>query len=53
MKRKLQKTTRERFPRKLKKELLKQMSRPAFHAMMDWNYDYFGGINHLDLLRHE
>ena len=29
MKRKLQKTTRERFPRKLKKELLKQMSRPA------------------------
>ena len=51
--RKLQKTTRERFPRKLKKELLKQMSRPAFHAMMDWNYDYFGGINPLDLLRHE
>ena len=45
MKRKLQKTSRERCPRKLKKELLKQMSRAAFYAMMGWNDDYFGGIN--------
>ena len=48
MKRKLQKTSRERFPRKLKKELLKQMSRSAFHAMMDWNYDYFGDARTID-----
>lgn len=50
---KLRKTTRERLPRKEKKVMLKYMSRPAFHAMMNWNYDYFGGINPLDLLYHE
>lgn len=43
-----EKTKRERFPRKLKKAILKEMSRPAFHALMEWNYDYFGGNNPLD-----
>lgn len=42
---KLRKATRERLPRKEKKVMLKCMSRSAFHAMMNWNYDYFGGIN--------
>lgn len=48
-----EKTKRERFPRKLKKAILKEFSRPAFYALMKWNYDYFGGINPLDRYVHE
>ena len=50
MKTKFSKTTRERLPRKDKKRWLKIMSRPAFYALMEWNYDYFGGVNPLSLL---
>lgn len=42
---KLKKTTRERFPRKLKKKLLKNMSRNAFHAMMGWNSKFYIGCD--------
>lgn len=35
------KTKRERYPRKMKKETIKHISRIAFHALMGWNYDYF------------
>jgi hypothetical protein len=42
---KLNKTMRERFPRKRKKRLLKSMSRNAFHAMMGWNNKFFIGCD--------
>lgn len=48
-----EKTKRERFPRKLKKAILKEMSRPAFYALMEWNFDYFGGVYPLDLSCYE
>lgn len=53
IKTKLSKTMRERLPRREKKRLLRIMSRPAFHAMMEWNYYYFGGVNPLELLSNE
>lgn len=35
------KKEKERLPRKLKKEIRKQMSKEAFHAMMGWSDKFF------------
>lgn len=38
---KLKKTMRERFPRKLKKQILKVMNRNVLNTLLSWSYEYY------------